>query len=104
MPPGSRTSAACSPVCIARRTACRLAASAWPFFVGRCELDSPEDETDDWNAYCYLHHRCLPLACRVGLSDLVERVSVEAPAERRRGCTVTCGAAIASPMFTAAHG
>jgi fructosamine-3-kinase len=22
------------------------------FFVGRCELDSPIDATDDWNTYC----------------------------------------------------
>jgi fructosamine-3-kinase len=50
------------------------------FFVGMCELDSPVDENDDWNAY-YLQHRCLPLARRVGLADLVERVRVEAPAE-----------------------
>jgi fructosamine-3-kinase len=48
------------------------------FFVGRCELDSPEGE--DWNRY-YLEHRCLPLARRVGLSDLVERVVVDAPIE-----------------------
>ena len=46
------------------------------FFVGRCELDSPLDTTDDWNAY-YLQHRCLPLANRVGLSAVVERVRVE---------------------------
>jgi fructosamine-3-kinase len=48
------------------------------FFVGRCELDSPEG--DDWNAY-YLEHRCLPLARRVGLQADVARVRVEAPAE-----------------------
>lgn len=48
------------------------------FFVGRCELESPEG--DDWNDY-YLHHRCLPLARRVGLADEVERVVVAAPAE-----------------------
>jgi fructosamine-3-kinase len=48
------------------------------FFVGRCELDSPEGE--DWNSY-YLEHRCLPLARRVGLADVVERVRVDAPAE-----------------------
>src|SRR6266513_3936143 len=29
------------------------------FFVGRCELDSPADAADNWNAY-YLQHRCLP--------------------------------------------
>lgn len=48
------------------------------FFVGRCELESPE--ADDWNDY-YLQHRCLPLARRVGLASDVERVRVEAPAE-----------------------
>lgn len=48
------------------------------FFVGRCELESPE--ADDWNDY-YLQHRCLPLARRVGLAPRVERVRVEAPAE-----------------------
>lgn len=48
------------------------------FFVGRCELESPEG--DDWNTY-YLQHRCLPLARRVGLADDVERVAVDAPAE-----------------------
>jgi fructosamine-3-kinase len=48
------------------------------FFVGRCELDSPEG--DDWNSY-YLEHRCLPLADRVGLTDVVERVIVDAPRE-----------------------
>lgn len=48
------------------------------FFVGRCPLDSPEG--DDWNDY-YLQHRCLPLAERVGLADVVARVRVEAPAE-----------------------
>jgi fructosamine-3-kinase len=48
------------------------------FFVGRCELDSPEG--DDWNSY-YLEHRCLPLARRVGLEADVERVRVDAPAE-----------------------
>lgn len=48
------------------------------FFVGRCELESPE--ADDWNDY-YLQHRCLPLARRVGLAPEVERVRVEAPAE-----------------------
>jgi fructosamine-3-kinase len=50
-----------------------------PFFVGRCELDSPEG--DDWNDY-YLHHRCLPLARRVGLEREVARVAVDAPVER----------------------
>ena len=48
------------------------------FFVGRCELDSPEG--DDWNGY-YLEHRCLPLAERVGLAEAVARVRVVAPAE-----------------------
>jgi fructosamine-3-kinase len=48
------------------------------FFVGRCELDSPE--ATDWNGY-YLEHRCLPLARRVGLAAAVERVRVDAPAE-----------------------
>jgi len=49
------------------------------FFVGRCELDSPEG--DDWNAY-YLEHRCLPLARRVGMEREVARVKVAAPAEQ----------------------
>jgi fructosamine-3-kinase len=48
------------------------------FLVGRCELESPE--ADDWNDY-YLQHRCLPLARRIGLADVVERVRVEAPVE-----------------------
>lgn len=48
------------------------------FFVGRCELDSPEG--DDWNSY-YLEHRCLPLARRLGLEAEVARVRVDAPAE-----------------------
>jgi fructosamine-3-kinase len=48
------------------------------FLVGRCELESPEG--DDWNEY-YLQHRCLPLARRVGLADVVERVRVDAPVE-----------------------
>jgi fructosamine-3-kinase len=48
------------------------------FFVGRCELESPQG--DDWNSY-YLEHRCLPLARRVGLADVVEQVAVDAPAE-----------------------
>ena len=48
------------------------------FFVGRCELDSPE--ADDWNDY-YLQHRCLPLARRVGLEREVAAVRVDAPAE-----------------------
>jgi fructosamine-3-kinase len=48
------------------------------FFVGRCELPSPEG--DDWNVY-YLEHRCLPLAQRVGLAAEVEGVVVAAPAE-----------------------
>src|SRR2546423_1704697 len=43
------------------------------FFVGRCELDSPEGY--DWNDY-YLQHRCLPLARRVGLEREVANVRV----------------------------
>src|SRR3954452_9679224 len=49
-----------------------------PFFVGLCELESPE--YDDWNGY-YIEHRCLPLADRVGIRDLVERVRVDGPVE-----------------------
>jgi fructosamine-3-kinase len=49
-----------------------------PFFVGRCELESPEG--DDWNDY-YLQHRCLPLARRVGLAREVDQVIVDAPVE-----------------------
>ena len=52
--------------------------AAGRFLVGRCELPSPEG--DDWNAY-YLEHRLLPLARRVGLAALVEKVRVEAPVE-----------------------
>lgn len=48
------------------------------FFVGRCELDSPESE--EWNSY-YLEHRLLPLARRVGLEREVAAVRVDAPAE-----------------------
>lgn len=48
------------------------------FFVGRCELESPEG--DDWAEY-YLQHRLLPLARRVGLEREVERVVVDAPDE-----------------------
>jgi fructosamine-3-kinase len=48
------------------------------FFVGRCELDSPEG--DDWNDY-YLQHRCLPLARRLGLEREVAAVRVDAPVE-----------------------
>jgi fructosamine-3-kinase len=48
------------------------------FFVGRCELPSPE--ADDWNDY-YLRHRCLPLARRVGLEREVAQVVVDAPVE-----------------------
>jgi fructosamine-3-kinase len=48
------------------------------FFVGRCELDSPEG--DDWNDY-YVRHRCLPLARRVGLEREVAALRVEAPPE-----------------------
>ncbi|HVF19445.1 MAG TPA: fructosamine kinase family protein [Mycobacteriales bacterium] len=48
------------------------------FYVGRCELDSPEG--DDWNSY-YLEHRLLPLASRVGMADIVSRVVVDAPVE-----------------------
>jgi fructosamine-3-kinase len=49
-----------------------------PFFVGRCELASPEGA--DWNAY-YLEHRLMPLAARVGLEGEVEGVQIEAPLE-----------------------
>jgi fructosamine-3-kinase len=48
------------------------------FFVGRCELASPEG--DDWNGY-YLEHRCLPLARRLGIADEVDAVRVDAPVE-----------------------
>lgn len=48
------------------------------FFVGRCELDSPEGE--DWNSY-YLEHRLLPVARRVGLEREVVAVRVDAPVE-----------------------
>jgi fructosamine-3-kinase len=48
------------------------------FFVGACELPSPEG--DDWNEY-YLQHRCLPIARRVGLEADVARVRVDAPVE-----------------------
>jgi fructosamine-3-kinase len=48
------------------------------FVVGRCALESPE--CDDWNDF-YLQHRCLPLAQRVGLADVVARVQVDAPVE-----------------------
>jgi fructosamine-3-kinase len=51
------------------------------FFVGMCELESPEAPDDgDWNDY-YLQHRLLPLAERVGLTREVERVRVDAPVE-----------------------
>ena len=46
------------------------------FFVGRCELPSPEG--DDWNSY-YLEHRLAPLGERVGID--VSRVRVDAPIE-----------------------
>lgn len=49
-----------------------------PFFVGRCELESPDGE--DWNSY-YLQHRLLPLARRVGLEAQVAQVRVDAPTE-----------------------
>ncbi len=52
--------------------------AAGRFFVGRCDLDSPEG--DDWNDY-YLQHRCLPLARRVGLERDVAGVLVDAPVE-----------------------
>lgn len=52
--------------------------AAGRFFVGRCELESPE--SDDWNRY-YLEHRCLPLARRVGLEREVAEVRVDAPVE-----------------------
>jgi fructosamine-3-kinase len=48
------------------------------FFVGACELPSPE--SDDWNDY-YLQHRCLTLARRVGLEREVAAVVVDAPVE-----------------------
>jgi fructosamine-3-kinase len=48
------------------------------FFVGMCELDSPEG--DDWNSY-YLEHRLMPLAARVGLEREVANVRVDAPVE-----------------------
>lgn len=48
------------------------------FFVGRCELESPEG--DDWNSY-YLEHRLVPLAARVGLEREIAAVRVEAPVE-----------------------
>ena len=48
------------------------------FFVGMCELDSPEG--DDWNSY-YLEHRLMPLAARVGLEHDVANVRVDAPVE-----------------------
>jgi fructosamine-3-kinase len=48
------------------------------FVVGRCALESPE--SDDWNDF-YLQHRCLPLAQRVGLHDVVSLVRVDAPVE-----------------------
>ncbi len=48
------------------------------FFVGRCELPSPEGE--DWNDY-YLTHRCLPPARRVGLEREVAAITVDAPVE-----------------------
>jgi fructosamine-3-kinase len=51
------------------------------FFVGMCELESPEATEDTgWNDY-YLQHRLLPLAARVGLAGEVERVRVAAPVE-----------------------
>jgi fructosamine-3-kinase len=46
------------------------------FFVGRCELASPEG--DDWNSY-YLEHRLAPPGDRVGID--VSRVRVDAPTE-----------------------
>jgi fructosamine-3-kinase len=48
------------------------------FFVGMCELDSPQG--DDWNSY-YLEHRLMPLAARVGLEHDVANVRVDAPVE-----------------------
>jgi fructosamine-3-kinase len=57
---------------------CGSLPAAGRFFVGRCELDTPEG--DDWNAY-YLEHRCLPLARRVGLEREVAGVVVDAPVE-----------------------
>ena len=49
-----------------------------PFFVGRCEVPSPEG--DVWDSY-YLEHRLLPLARRVGLEREVSAVRVESPVE-----------------------
>jgi fructosamine-3-kinase len=48
------------------------------FFVGRCELESPEG--DDWNSY-YLEHRCLPLARQLGIAAEIEKVQVDGPVE-----------------------
>jgi fructosamine-3-kinase len=48
------------------------------FFVGRCELDSPEG--DDWDVY-YREHRLLPLARRAGLEREVAAVPVASPPE-----------------------
>jgi fructosamine-3-kinase len=48
------------------------------FFVGRCELESPEG--DDWNTY-YLQYRLMPLAARLGLEHEVSGVRVDAPPE-----------------------
>jgi len=52
--------------------------AAGRFFVGMCELESPEG--DDWNSY-YLEHRLMPLAVRVGLEREVANVRVDAPVE-----------------------
>src|SRR4029077_18330993 len=46
--------------------------AAGRFFVGRCELDSPLDATDDWNASS-LQYRCLPPPAPVGLTLAVRR-------------------------------
>jgi len=48
------------------------------FFVGLCELESPEN--DNWNLY-YVWHRLMPLARRLGLANVVEHVVVDAPIE-----------------------
>jgi fructosamine-3-kinase len=41
------------------------------FFIGRCELASPEGEA--WPAY-YAEHRLLPLARRCGMLDVIEPI------------------------------
>lgn len=48
------------------------------FFVGRCEVPSPEGT--DWDEF-YVQHRLLPVAAMVGLERDVARIRVEAPPE-----------------------